>query len=175
MSLSFRNVLVQRLDDLGEFKERLHDSSMTQYKRKQAREAEMPPAFVRERREELRSKWYVHALMLLAIATVPPYVVADLVGYRMETFAGVFSDPSGLVIAMIVGALGVFFIGGAYRIRGLVNYARRREVYTLLHELDQLNERAEVTAAGPSNGPTSGSASDGDLHHESSGAAPVGA
>ena len=46
MRMSTRKVLIQRLEDLGEFGERLNDSSMTQYKRKQALKENLPADFV---------------------------------------------------------------------------------------------------------------------------------
>ena len=150
MSLSTRSLLVQRLQDLGEFQERLEDTSMTQYKRKQALKESLPADFVEERKDELQSKWYVHTLMLLGVVIVPPYIVGEFVWFAPQTLSEVIAEPSGLFIAMVALAAVVFFGGGFYRLRELANYHRRLEIYTVLHELDQASADAELTESSES-------------------------
>jgi len=139
MSVSVRRVLIQRLEELGEFKERLHDSSMTQYKRKQALKENMPADFVEERKEEIESRWFTHVLMLVGILSFPLIILGDYLWLSPETVS--FGVKIGIAAFTVV----VFVIASAYRIRGLANYYRRREIYTVLRELDQASENAAST------------------------------
>jgi uncharacterized membrane protein (DUF485 family) len=139
MNLPVRHVLVQRLEELGEFEERLNDSSMTQYKRKQALKENLPADFVKERREEIESKWLTHALMLVGVLIFPLIILGDYLWLAPETFT--FGWKIGIAGVTAV----VFVIAGVYCIRGLVNYYRRREIYTVLHDLDQASEDVAST------------------------------
>jgi len=116
MSVSVRRVLIQRLEELGEFKERLHDSSMTQYKRKQALKENMPADFVEERKEEIESRWFTHVLMLVGILSFPLIILGDYLWLSPETVS--FGVKIGIAAFTVV----VFVIASAYRIRGLANY-----------------------------------------------------
>lgn len=137
MSLSSRSVLIQRLEDLGEFEERLNDSSMTQYKRKKALKENLPADFVEERKQEIESKWLPHVLMLLGVLILPLIILGDYL-WLIAPDAPSFELKIGIAAVTAV----VFVMAGGYRIRGLVNYYRRREIYTVLHELDQASENA---------------------------------
>lgn len=139
MSLSSRSVLIKRLEDLGEFEERLNDSSMTQYKRKKALKENLPADFVEERKQEIESKWLPHVLMLVGVLIFPLIILGDYLWLAPETFS--FELKIGVAAVTAV----VFVMAGGYRIRGLVNYYRRREIYTVLHELDQADGDAAST------------------------------
>jgi len=107
MRMSTRKVLIQRLEDLGEFDERLNDSSMTQYKRKQALKENLPADFVKERKEEIEAKGYTHVLTLLGAPIFILIVLSDYLGFGPGIFSSDF--VTGFVITAGVGFL---FAGG---------------------------------------------------------------
>lgn len=146
-----RKILTQRLIDLGEFEERLNDSSMTQYERKKALKENLPADFVTERKDELQDKRYIHILMILLAVVGPALGLTQFFWYAPQTLAEMLAEPSTVAVGLGVFAVAVFFVAGGYRIHRLTNYYRRLEVYTVLHELDKANEGSTESASDASN------------------------
>lgn len=117
---------------------------MTQYKRKQALKENLPADFVTERKDEIESKWYTHISMFLVVLLFPVIILSDYLGFGSGTFV------SGFAIGFAATAVAVFLLVGGYRIRQLANYYRRREIYTVLHKLDQASKDAASTEGSKS-------------------------
>jgi len=137
MSDGTRRLLIDRLDDLGEFDRDVPDANRTQYDRAQEREAGLSKEWVETRRDELASSAWKYWSMIFGIVTGP--FLTLLLFSEIATWYGASID-----IALVVAGI-VAIAGGTYRISTLMNYVRRRQLYDLLDAIEK--RRATSDAA----------------------------
>ncbi|NBC85439.1 MAG: hypothetical protein GVY25_04525 [Bacteroidetes bacterium] len=141
MSDATRRLLIDRLDDLGEFDRAVPDATRTQYDRAREREAGLSTEWVETRRDELESAAWTYWSMIFGILTAPFLIL--LLFSEMTGWNGGVPE-----IAVVVAGI-VAIAGAAYRISTFMNYVRRRQLYDLLYDWDtrdSISDSANHTA-----------------------------